>query len=219
MLRAFDPEGPRDLVFVPVGINLDRTLEDRTLLRDREPDVPRKGLAATALTTLRFLGRNGLLLASNRWHRFGYACVNFGAPLSLKGWCAAHRVDPRRLPKEERIARTEELAGELMQAVSRVIPVLPVPLVASVLMAEPERRFGELELKAACLSLLVRLEARGAKAYVPRTDLDYAIGFGLKALRLRHLVGEEDGLFFANPDEIPLLTYYANSIAHFLPGR
>ncbi len=32
MLRAFDPEGERDLVFVPVGVNYDRVLEDRSLL-------------------------------------------------------------------------------------------------------------------------------------------------------------------------------------------
>ena len=31
MLRDFDPNGPRDLVFVPVGLNYDRVLEDRVL--------------------------------------------------------------------------------------------------------------------------------------------------------------------------------------------
>lgn len=214
MLRAFDPAGPRDLVFVPVGINLDRTLEDRTLLSDLEPETPKKGAAAAAATALRFAGHNWLLLASNRWHRFGYACVNFGAPISLGEWCRGRGLDPRRLPKEERIARAADLAGELMKAVACVVPVLPVPLVASVLVAEPERRWTELELKAASLSLLYRLEARGVKVYVPRSDLDYAIAFGLRALRLRHLVVEEGGLLRLNPDEMPLMRYYANSIAH-----
>ena len=37
MLRGFDPTGARDLVFVPVGVNYDRVLEDRTLLLDRSP--------------------------------------------------------------------------------------------------------------------------------------------------------------------------------------
>ncbi|MET0618776.1 MAG: 1-acyl-sn-glycerol-3-phosphate acyltransferase, partial [Thermoanaerobaculia bacterium] len=32
MIRAFDPAGDRDIVFVPVGINYDRTFEDRSLL-------------------------------------------------------------------------------------------------------------------------------------------------------------------------------------------
>ena len=29
MVSAFDPKGPRDAVFVPVGINYDRVIEDR----------------------------------------------------------------------------------------------------------------------------------------------------------------------------------------------
>ncbi len=215
MLRAFDPEGPRDLVFVPVGINLDRTLEDRTLLRDLTPEAPRKGFLSASATALRFLGRNWLLLASNRWHRFGYACVSFGTPLSLRAWCSARAIHPRLLPKEERIARTQEVADTLMEAVARVIPVLPVPLVASVLLEAGARGLTDLELKAACLSLLVRLQAREAMVYVPRSDLDYAISFGLRALTLRHLVLEEEGLLRANPEERTLLTYYANSIAHF----
>ena len=33
-------------------------------------------------------------------------------------------------------------------------------------------------------------------------------------LRLRHLVAEVDGLYRVNADEIALLRYYANSIAH-----
>ena len=215
MLRAFDPAGPRDLVFVPVGINLDRTLEDRTLLPELEPETPKKGMTASAATTLRFLGRNWLLLATNRWHRFGYACVNFGTPISLGAWCRARGLDPRRLLKEKRIALAGELAANLMKAVERVVPVLPVPLVASVLISEPERCWTELELKAASLALLSRLEVCGAKAYVPRSDLDYAIAFGLRGLRLRHLVLEEEGLLRPNPAEMPLIRYYANSIAHF----
>jgi len=219
MLRAFDPDGPRDLVFIPVGINLDRTLEDRTLLADIDPSVPKKGLASTIATTARFAGRNLLLAVENRWHRFGYACIQIGPPLSLRGWCRLRGLDPRALPKEARIARAGELAEELMGEVGRVIPVLPVALVASVLASDPERRCSELELKASALDLLTRLEARGARAYVPRQDLDYAIGFGLNALRRRHLLLEEDGLLRANPAEIALLTYYANSIAHFLVAR
>ena len=35
-------------------------------------------------------------------------------------------------------------------------------------------------------------------------------------LTLRHLVAERDGLFIAEPTELPLLAYYANSIAHLL---
>ena len=33
-------------------------------------------------------------------------------------------------------------------------------------------------------------------------------------LRLRHLVERTEGLFRVREDELPLLAYYANSIAH-----
>jgi len=64
--------------------------------------------------------------------------------------------------------------------------------------------------------LLDRLHARGAHIYVPRKDFDYAISVGLRMLRLRNLVGEREGLYYAESEELPLLRYYANSIAHLL---
>jgi glycerol-3-phosphate O-acyltransferase len=39
-------------------------------------------------------------------------------------------------------------------------------------------------------------------------------GVGLRMLRLRHLVDERDGVFSVREEELPLLRYYANSIAH-----
>jgi glycerol-3-phosphate O-acyltransferase len=86
MVRGFDPEGERDIAFIPVGINYDRTLEDRTLLSHLDPDHVPSGKLAAAARTLAFVARNVALVAANRWHRFGYACVNFGSPVSLKAW-------------------------------------------------------------------------------------------------------------------------------------
>jgi glycerol-3-phosphate O-acyltransferase len=37
MLRDFDPERERDIVFIPAGVNYDRVLEDRTVLLDTGP--------------------------------------------------------------------------------------------------------------------------------------------------------------------------------------
>lgn len=216
MVRAFDPAG-RDLVFVPVGLNYDRVLEDRTLLRELGPETPKAGGARAAATTLSFLGRNLLLLARNRWRRFGYACVHLGPPFSLAEWLRARGVDPRALPAEERKARVAELAADLMEAIARVVPVLPVPLVATVFAGAPGRSFTELELKTEVLRLADLLAARGARLHVPRRDLDYAITVGLRMLRLRHAVLEEDGLLRAAPAERLLLDYYAGSVAHLLP--
>ena len=103
-----------------------------------------------------------------------------------------------------------------MTAVGRVVPVLPVPLVAAVILGRERVGISELELKAEVNALIERLEAAGAHTYIPRKDLDYAVGVGLRMLTLRHLVEESDGLYTAQQIELPLLRYYANSIAHLL---
>ncbi|MCG8695484.1 MAG: 1-acyl-sn-glycerol-3-phosphate acyltransferase [Minwuiales bacterium] len=215
--RAFDPAGPRDIVFVPVGINYDRVLEDRSLLLSLDPDRSRRGAGFALRTAFGFVGRNLLLMARGRWHRFGYACVNFGAPVSYRDWLRRTGVDPAASSQEEWFEAVRRLGEDLMAAIGAVVPVLPVSLVAAVLAADPDRRFSELELKGAVLALIERLEAAGARLYVPRTDRDYAVTVGLRMLAMRHAVTEEDGLYRVSARNLPLLRYYANAIAHLLP--
>jgi glycerol-3-phosphate O-acyltransferase len=203
MLRGFRKDGERDLVFVPLGINYDRVLEDRTLL-----STERMGRARTLWGSVRFAWHNLSLLLRSEWHRFGYACVNFGTPISMR----RYQVDFHRLPGEERRLAVARLGSELMEAVGQVVPVVPVALIAQVFLSSGE--LTELDLKAETRRLLQRLE--GAHVYIPRGDLDYALTVGLRMLRLRHLVEERDGVLYAREEELPLLRYYANSIAHFL---
>ena len=80
MVRAFDPS-VHDVAFIPVGINYDRVFEDRSFSVERDPSAPRRGGAFG--NTLRFVLRNLTLLARSKWHRFGYACVDFGSLASL----------------------------------------------------------------------------------------------------------------------------------------
>ncbi|MBW3573222.1 MAG: 1-acyl-sn-glycerol-3-phosphate acyltransferase, partial [Gemmatimonadetes bacterium] len=162
MLRGFDPGGERDLVFVPVGINYDRTLEDRTLLLDAGHGRRPPGGAVRALgNTFRFLGRNLLLMARSRWHRFGYACVNFGTPVSMRRWCAQEGVDFRALDRERRQEAVARLGGALMAEVGRVIPVLPVALVATVFVRDPRAQRSELEVKGCVADLVEQVQAAG----------------------------------------------------------
>jgi glycerol-3-phosphate O-acyltransferase len=211
MMRGFHPDGERDLVFVPLGLNYDRVLEDRTLL-----SAQRAGRTRTVLGALRFFLHNLSLLLRSEWHRFGYACVNFGAPLSMREYCRSRGIDFHRLGGDERRQAMARLGAELMSAVGRVVPVVPVALVATVFLRRPGEALSELEIKAEAGRLLAQLEAARAHVYVPRRDLDYALTVGLRMLRLRRLLVEREGLLSAHPQEQPLLGYYANSIAHLL---
>jgi 1-acyl-sn-glycerol-3-phosphate acyltransferase len=57
MTRGFDPDGERDLVFIPLGINYDRTLEDRTLLLALEENAKKTGALVATWNTLAFAAR------------------------------------------------------------------------------------------------------------------------------------------------------------------
>jgi glycerol-3-phosphate O-acyltransferase len=219
MLRGFHTQGERDLVFVPIGLNYDRVLEDRTQLLAGEAASAKPSGMRVAARTLAFLGDQLRLLLRGHWHRLGYACVNFGTPVSVRAWSAAQGIDFDHLPREPRQQAVAALGRHLMDQVGRLIPVLPVPLVATVLLRQGGRSIGELELKSMVADLVRELEARDARLYLPRGDWDYAVGTGLRMLRLRHLVDEADGLFKARASETALLRYYANSIAHLLEPR
>jgi len=212
MLKSFDPAGERDVVFVPVGINYDRVLEDRTLLLKLDAAAPRRGPLYAIARTAAFVASNLWLMLTGRWHRFGYACVNFGKPLSMRDYVGRQGIDFRRLDDEARHREVERIGAQIMDAIARIVPVLPVSLVATVFLRNRDAGLSELELKSAAYDLIQRLEKAGAHIYVPRGDLDYAIGVGLRMLLLRRIVVEQDGLYRADPAEAALLSYYANAI-------
>ena len=221
MLKSFDPKGANDIVFVPVALNYDRVLEDRTLLRSLDKEAARRGVWFATRTALGFwFGQLGLML-TGRWYRFGYACVNFGRLVSARDWLAAHGGpaggDLRGLDKDARFETIGRLAADVMAEVARLVPVLPVSLIATVLL-EAEAPVDEFELKLRAGKLIAEFEACGAKLYLPRGDRDYAIHVGLRMLALRHMVEEREGMYSATADERRLLAYYANSVAH-LRGR
>jgi len=216
MMRGFRNDGERDLVFVPLGINYDRVLEDRTLLRALDPGASPRGKLRALGTTFGFFLHNLSLAMRSEWHRFGYACVNFGAPVSMRAYCSEHGLDFHKLGGDERRRAMAALGKHLMDTVGRIVPVLPVPLIATVFVRRGDKAISEMELKAEVGGLVDALTARGAHVYVPRKDFDYAVHVGLRMLTLRRLVSEREGLYYAQSAELPLLRYYANSIAHLL---
>lgn len=215
MVKSFDPAGARDVVFVPVALNYDRVLEDRSLLRKLDREAPRRGALFAARTAARFALGALVLGFMGRWYRFGYACVNFGPPVSLRAWLGERDLDLRRLPKDARFAQVGTLAEDLMGRIAALVPVLPVALVATVLLRAP-RPLDELAVKAEVHNLMSRLEAAGAHVYVPRGNRDYAVSVGLRMLTLRHLISDHQGLYAPIADEGAVLGYYAHSIAHLV---
>jgi len=218
MVSDFDPNGARDIVFIPVGINYDRVLEDRILLAAAQTPAgttPRFRFSVSGFA--RYLLRNTWLRLTGRWHRYGYACVSFGTPLSLKAFLAPRALDLRGLAPEERRAEIAALGERLMREVGRVVPALPVPLAAWALLADGARSLTAFELKGRIQRLMEDLEQRGHYVHIPRRDRDYAVETGLRALRERRLVTVADNAYTPVPREVMVLRYYANSLAHLFP--
>ena len=215
MASGFDPQGPRDVVFVPVGLNYDRVLEDRIQVAAAgTPRGERPRFAFNPLVLARFLIRSLWLRLRGRWYRYGYACVGFGRPLSLREYLRGRAIDLRAIPGERRQAEIERLGRRLMQEVGAVVPALPVSLVATTVLAAGVGGLSSLELKGAVYDLMQDLARAGAHVHIPRHDQEYAVEVGLRMLLLRRMVLLEDGVYRANPEERALLAYYANAIAH-----
>ncbi len=213
MAKEFDPKHSRDIVFVPVGINYDRVIEDRSLVRSLDGETEPHSSWFVLQTTVLFILHNLRQMLLGSWYRFGYACVNFGTPLSLRDYAKVQSVELNRLDQPELFTHVEKLSNELMQRIREVIPALPVSTVASVFLENADAALSELEIKAKAFEIMERLRQQKGHLYIPRHDEDYAITVGLRTLVLRRIVVQEGGLFRVNPEDLPLLSYYANSIA------
>jgi len=214
MLRRFDPRGNRDIVFVPVALNYDRVIEDRTLLALGDPDAERKSGFYAARVVFRTLFSHLWLRIRGKLFRLGYACANFGAPVSLRAYADDRDWTPCRDSREARISRVLELANYLTDRVGELVPVLPVSLVAEVLLRQGTELLSEAELRRQAGVLKDQLAAGGAMIHVPRDDPDYLVTVGLRMLLLRHIVEQQPGGYRVNPDELDILRYYANAIVH-----
>jgi glycerol-3-phosphate O-acyltransferase len=214
MLRSFDPKGERDIVFVPVALNYDRVLEDRTLLLDGDSQAEKKSGFAAVGQMFSFIFSQFGLMIRGKWYRFGYACANLGLPISLREYVNKHGWNPSQLDQTARAPYVQQLAGDLLMAVGSIVPVLPVSLIAKIFVDAPQQSFTEEEIRTQALRLQQRYQSLGAHVYIPRDDADYSVVVGLRMLKLRRMVVEENGQFKAGPDSERILRYYANAIAH-----
>jgi glycerol-3-phosphate O-acyltransferase len=174
IVAGYSPGG-RDVVFVPVGIAYDRVLEDRVLTQAaatgnrRFPVNPFSVVAATIWVALRLMLR--------RFKGFGTAAASFGNPVSLSAFLEHHRG-----------ATTEALGQHLMSEIGKVVPVVPVPLVAAALRGGAATRA---DLTREVEALLARLTAAGAVLKLPPEGVEATVSEGLRPLIARGLIGTD----------------------------
>ncbi len=220
MISDFDADIDRDVVFIPVGLNYDRVMEDRILTSKRENEATGRQFRVSAASIFGVIRQLIWLRIQGKLYRAGYAVASFGTPISLKAYLAGKKLNLRKLDDEKRFAEIEKFGGELIASIAKLIPAVPVALVATVILKIDDSEISELELKSKVFELIQELEAKGTYSHIPREDRDYAVSTGLRMLTLRHIIEESDeGLYRVNPKEKILLEYYANSITHSISGK
>jgi glycerol-3-phosphate O-acyltransferase len=209
MLRA----GAKDLVFIPVGINYDRVVEDSNLVREGLGKPRRSPLALIRRTSLWLLGL-AWRGATGRFHRFGYSVANFGQPIYARA--ALEGADLRTLDWDARRPLLEAFADTLVRAVGAEVPITPVAAVAWVYQTMGESAPGPAQLRDRMLEVLAAAQERGLPLYLPRGSFQRTFEVGLRVLVLRRILLLEDGHLVLPAHKAPLLAYYAHGVAHLL---
>jgi glycerol-3-phosphate O-acyltransferase len=214
-----DPAFERDIWFVPVALNYDRVLEDRSLIRELIDPRDRPSRVAQLTTVVTYLAGNTWRLVTGRLRRYGRAAVNFGTPQSLRAWLAAAPPGVLEWPRERRLPELERLAQEMLRRIGAIIPVTPVPLAAAALLSFEQTVIGRDALLERLDALRDRLREVNGKVVRGGARIEDIWDRAWRMLRLRRLVVAEGRSLVILPRGRPLLEYYANSIAHLLPIR
>ena len=214
-----EEEFDRDIWFVPVALNYDRTLEDRVLIDECLDPELRRPRTRQLWSVVPYLGLNTLRLLSGRLKRYGRAAVNFGPPLSLRSWLAAEAADVLHLPRSERLPHIQRLADDAMERVRAVMPVTAVALASAALLSFERDVVPTAELLERMQDYRDHLLEANAKVVRADRSVEEIWQRARRMFRLRHIVLATHGSVTVMPRQRPLLEYYANSIAHLLPGR
>jgi len=215
MLRDYHCDTDRDITFVPVGINYDRVIEDRSLVRKLDVEAEKRSKWFVFKTTVRFVSKTLLLSRKMRLRRFGYANVNFGNPVSVKAYCKQNNVDFIQLEQEPRFEQVAVLADSLMLAIKDAVPITPVALMSEIILANKHAWKSELELKAQALERMEFLKQLGAPIRISSNTTESVFDGALVIIEGRGWVDMQDNLCKAKENAIVMLEYYANSIAHW----
>jgi len=210
---AFD----RDIWLVPVGLNYDRVLEDRSLIREIEEGVPQQSGTQRLARVSHYTGWNLLRLLTGRLRRYGRVAVNFGAPLSVRA-CIAEHPGILDKPRAERLPVIQRLADTMLARIADVVPVTPVPLTAAALLSFGETAVRHEELLRRLEHYRTHLLERDAKLVHADREIEAILDRAWRTLRMRRLVSREGATYVILPSQRPLLEYYANSIRHLLPA-
>jgi len=204
------------MFIVPVAVNYDRVLEDRSLLAELAAIEGRA--RASRWTQLRSVARyvwwNAARLIARRWQRYGRAAVVVGTPVSLESWFD-HNRDLYDIPKPERLARVQGLSDDVMSRIGKLIPVTAVPLACAAIQSFDRDFIPRADLLGRMSEMrdaLLELNGRVVRHERIEDTFDRA----WRMLKMRRVLAEHGSGYVVLPKSRELVSYYANSVAHLL---
>jgi glycerol-3-phosphate O-acyltransferase len=212
-----DPAYRDRIYIVPVAVNYDRVLEDRSLIRELESSEGkgRSSRAVQAREVGHYVVWNLARIAARRWQRYGRAAVVIGRPMPLGPWFSL-QSDLFEVSRAERLGRVQRLADRVLARIGSLIPVTPVPLACAAIQSLGKDFVSRRELvtrMAELRDVLVELNARVLRA---DRDIEETFERAYRMLRMRRILVAEGEGYAVLPSNRSLVSYYANSIAHLL---
>ena len=212
-----DPRYHSRIHVIPVAINYDRVLEDRSLLRELDASGGGRppGRRAQFMEVAPYVLWNVARLVTRRWKRYGRAAVMIGTPVPLAPWYA-NQPYLFTMPRAERLAEVAALTERIMDHIGALIPVTPVPLVCAAIQSLGGELLPRTKLLLRIAELrdeLVELNARVVRA---DRDASETLALALRMLEMRHVLLTQGDSYLVLPRGRELVSYYANSIAHLL---
>ena len=214
---ARDPAYRFRIHLVPVAVNYDRVLEDRSLLRElacREGRA-RPSRIAQVTEVARYIVMNAARLVSGRWRRYGRAAVVVGAPMPLVDWFLNNRA-LFVMPRSERLGQVQLLADHAVTRIGAIVPVTPVPLACAAIQSVGGDFIARDDLVSRMGELCGGLSELNGRVVCDEGTIEDACDHACRLLQMRHVIAEQGSGYVVLAGGRELLSYYANSIAHLL---
>ncbi len=220
---ARDPAVRARMYVIPVAINYDRVLEDRSLLREldaregrqRPPKYVQLG------EVLSYVWWNLARVVARKWKRYGRAAVVIGEPFPLAPWIDdQENVDGGRglfaLERAERLARVQDLTDIVLEKIGAIVPVTPVSLACAAVQSFD----GDFILHRHLLDRMTEMRdvlgELNARVIHSEGSVEEIFDRAWRMLSMRRVLLRTGEGYAVLPRNRALVSYYANSIAHLL---
>ena len=220
---ARDGELTDRMYVVPVAVNYDRVLEDRSLLRelDTREGRERPSRIVQLGEVVRYVWWNFVRLVARRWKRYGRAAVVIGEPIPLAPWLEQQHRETGDLfstDRSLRLPRVQSLANSVLSEIAQLIPVTPVTLACAAIQSFDGDFIPHAQLIERMREMRDVLHELNARVVHRDGTVEEIFDRAWRMLSMRRILVRSGNGYSVLPRSRPLVSYYANSISHLLGG-